>query len=152
MVACATSLAVLAACSSKPADSGSSETAAAPSSTAATTTPADPAAAVDFASLTGDAANGKTVFAKCMACHSLKDGENRIGPSLHGMIGRPAGQVTGFSYSTANKSSGIVWSKDELFKFLESPQKTVPGTKMSFPGLPMAQDRADVIAYLDAND
>ncbi len=79
----------------------------------------------------------------------LDAGVNRIGPSLHGIIGRTAGTVTGFTYSTANKNSGITWSPEKLFQYLEKPQRIVPGTKMAFAGLSKAQDRADVIAYLE---
>ncbi len=146
-------IALLSACGSKPDDS---ETAAPAETTAATPAAegnsAAPAATVTFASLTGDAVKGETTFKQCMACHSIKEGENRVGPSLHGIIGRTAGQVAGFSYSTANKTSGIVWSKEKLFEYLEAPQKVVVGTKMSFAGLKQAQDRADVIAYLDTHD
>jgi cytochrome c len=145
----AIALALLSACSSGKDDS---EEAAAPAAETAATPAAAPAAAVTFASLTGDAAKGQKVFAQCMACHSIKDGENRVGPSLHGIIGRTSGQVAGFSYSAANKASGIVWAKEKLYDYLEAPQKMIPGTKMTFAGLKAAQDRADVIAYLDAND
>ena len=68
--------------------------------------------------------------------------------SLHAIIGRHSGEIPGFAYSTANKNSGIVWSEEELFKYLEAPQKVIPGTKMAFAGLKKPQDRADVIAYL----
>jgi cytochrome c len=147
----AIALALLSACSSGKDDS---EEAAAPTAgTETAAAPADaPAAAVSFASLTGDATKGGKVFAQCMACHSIKEGENRLGPSLHGIIGRTSGQVAGFSYSAANKASGFVWAKEKLFDYLEAPQKMIPGTKMNFMGLKAAQDRADVIAYLDAND
>jgi cytochrome c len=142
-------IALLSACGSKPDDS---ETAAPTETTAAAPATGAPAAAVTFASLKGDATKGETIFKQCMACHSIKEGENRVGPSLHGIIGRTAGQVAGFTYSTANKTSGIVWSKDKLYEYLEAPQKVVVGTKMSFAGLKQAQDRADVIAYLDTHD
>jgi cytochrome c len=146
-------IALLSACGSKPDDS---ETAAPADTTAAAPAGAPaagaPTAAVTFASLTGDATKGETVFKQCMACHSIKEGENRVGPSLHGIIGRTAGQVAGFSYSAANKGSGIVWSKEKLYEYLEAPQKVVVGTKMAFAGLKQAQDRADVIAYLDTHD
>jgi cytochrome c len=146
-------IATLSACSGG-ADEPKAEdsTAATPAAPAATAPAAAPAAAVDFASLTGDATKGQKVFMQCMACHSIKEGENRVGPSLHGIIGRAAGSVAGFNYSAANKGSGLTWSKDQLFTYLEAPQKTIPGTKMAFVGLPTPQDRADVIAYLDAND
>ena len=67
---------------------------------------------------------------------------------IHGIIGRAAGQIAGFSYSAANKGSGITWTPAKLYQYLEKPMRVVPGTKMSFAGLPKGQDRADVIAYL----
>ena len=76
---------------------------------------------------------------------------NKIGPSLHGVVGRAAGSIAGFTYSSANKTSGITWSEAKLFQYLENPQRVVPGTKMSFPGWSDPQKRADVIAYLKAN-
>ncbi len=99
----------------------------------------------------GDAEHGATVFHKCAICHSVQAGANRIGPSLHGVVGRHSGTVEHFNYSAANKNSGIVWTAQKIFEYLKAPQKMVPGTKMAFPGLPEAQDRADVIAYLEAN-
>jgi cytochrome c len=101
--------------------------------------------------LTGDPDKGKSVFNKCMACHSIKAGENRVGPSLNGVIGRAAGSVAGFNYSPANKNSGITWTQQKIFDYLLKPTAMVPGTKMVFVGLPSAQDRADVIAYLKEN-
>lgn len=103
------------------------------------------------AALSGDPAHGEVVFHKCQVCHSIKEGENHIGPSLHGVVGRTAGSIANFNYSTANKTSGIVWTQEKLFVYLKNPQATVPGTKMSFPGLPKDQDRADVISYLVQN-
>ena len=101
-----------------------------------------------YANLTGDAAKGRRVFAVCGSCHSVKPGENRVGPSLAGVVGREAGSVEGFSYSEANANSGIVWTEGVLFEYLEAPQEYIPGTKMIYPGLKTEQDRADVIAYL----
>jgi len=101
-----------------------------------------------FADMKGDAASGEKIFAQCKACHVIDPGVNRIGPSLHGIIGRKSGQIAGFSYSAANKSSGITWTPEKLFQYLEKPSRVVPGTKMTFAGLAKAQDRADVIAYL----
>lgn len=123
----------------------------------ATTAPADaavvPAAATaaageDYASFTGDPVAGKRVFVKCLACHVVTQGQNRVGPSLYGIVGRPAGSIAGFAYSPANKNSGITWTEDVMFAYLKNPQAYIPGTKMVFPGLPSGQDRADVIAYL----
>ncbi|MDA1088717.1 MAG: cytochrome c family protein [Proteobacteria bacterium] len=96
----------------------------------------------------GDAEKGKKVFNKCKACHDIRAGKKKIGPSMFGIAGRPAGTVEGFRYSEAMKSSGVTWNDDNLDKYLEKPIKFVPKTKMSFPGLNKKNDRADVIAYL----
>jgi cytochrome c len=106
------------------------------------------AAGEDYAAFTGDAAAGKKVFVKCMACHVVTEGQNRVGPSLYGIVGRSAGSIAGFNYSPANKNSGIMWTEQVMFEYLKNPQAYIPGTKMVFPGLPSGQDRADVIAYL----
>jgi cytochrome c len=155
----------LAACS-KP------EPAAQPDSTATTTTEtpaagnetaaATPAAAgkpaadntdtldgTKFASFTGTAVAGEKVFAVCKTCHSPEQGKNMVGPSLWNVHDRPAGQVAGFNYTAANKNSGITWSNEKLFQYLENPQRVVPGTKMTYTGVKDAQKRADLIAYLD---
>jgi len=95
-----------------------------------------------------DAVHGKSVFVQCQACHVIDAGQNRVGPSLHAVVGRHSGQEPNFAYSAANKNSGIVWTEEVLFKYLENPRGYVPGTKMSFVGLKNPQDRADVIAYL----
>lgn len=97
--------------------------------------------------LTGDAARGQRVFARCAACHSINAGQNSIGPSLHGVVGRPAGTAPGFGYSPAIKTSGKTWTKEAIFAFLEAPPMNVPGTRMMFV-LTDPQDRADVITYL----
>lgn len=133
---------------------GGTESATPPAETTeaapATDATAEPAAAgpVEYASLTGDAAAGEKIFLQCKACHVLDEGVNRVGPSLHGIIGRTAGTVAGYNYSAANKNSGITWTEEELFRYLEAPQKIIPGTKMAFAGLKKPQDRANVIAYL----
>jgi cytochrome c len=120
-----------------------------PAETPAPTEAAAPAAGgTDYASYTGDAAKGKRVFAQCMTCHAVQEGRNNVGPSLYQIVGRTAGSVEGFKYSDANKNSGIVWTEEALFTYLENPQATIPGTIMAFPGLRNPQDRADVIAYL----
>lgn len=101
-----------------------------------------------YEALTGDAANGRRVFTQCMACHAVQEGRNMAGPSMFGIVGRPAGTVEGFRYSDANANSGIVWTEPTMFAYLEAPQQFIPGTIMAFPGLRDPQDRADVIAYL----
>jgi cytochrome c len=138
-----------------------SVTATTPAAVPSTAAPAVPAIAADntdtiagvkLASYTGDAKKGEVDFITCKTCHTIEAGVNRIGPSLHGVVGRKAGIIPGFVYSTANKDSGITWTPDKLFQYLEKPQRVVPGTKMTFPGWPDdPQKRADVIAYLQAN-
>jgi len=97
----------------------------------------------------GDPEAGKQVFKKCHACHNVGEGaRNAVGPILNGVVGRKAGSVEGYNYSEANKSSGITWDEATLDVYLKDPRAKVPGTKMSFPGLPSDTDRANVIAYL----
>ncbi|HET6160215.1 MAG TPA: cytochrome c family protein [Dongiaceae bacterium] len=96
----------------------------------------------------GDPTHGKQVFAKCLACHSLEAGVNKVGPSLHGLIGRASASIDSFTYSDAMKNAHVNWTPEVLDQYLTNPKKMVPGTKMAFPGLPKDKDRADVIAYL----
>lgn len=96
----------------------------------------------------GDAAAGKKVFAKCAVCHVVDKPQNKVGPSLHGVIGRPAGAVEGFKYSDAMKNSGLVWDEATLDQYLENPKGFVKGNKMAFAGLKKPEDRANVIAYI----
>lgn len=97
-------------------------------------------------------AAGEKVFKKCAACHAIGDGAtNRVGPELNGLIGRTAGTAPGFSYSDAMKAAGaggLVWNSDTLHTYLEKPKAMVPGTKMTFAGLPKPEDRDAVIAYI----
>jgi cytochrome c len=102
-----------------------------------------------LANFTGNAANGKLVFAQCRTCHVTDVGVNKIGPSLNNIIGRTAGTVSGYTYSAANAGAGFAWTKEKLFQFLEKPQRVIPQTKMIYGGLPNAQKRADLIAYLE---
>lgn len=96
----------------------------------------------------GDPVAGKSLFARCAACHSAKPGENRMGPSLHGVVGRKAGVEPGFAYSPALKDSGLTWTPAELDAYLANPRQKVPGVRMIFGGLPSPTDRANLIAYL----
>ena len=152
------SLATLTACGGKQAEEApaAAATEAAPAAAdtpAAAETPAAAAAAggkVEYASFTGDAAAGEKVFAACRTCHVFDEGVNRVGPSLHKIVGRKSGSVAGFSYSEANKASGVTWTADVLFQYLEDPKGFMPGTKMAFPGVKDAQKRADLVAYLEA--
>lgn len=109
----------------------------------------DAAEDVDVAGLVAaaDVAKGEVVFKKCAACHKL-DGNNAVGPHLDGVLHRDAGAVEGFAYSDAMHAHGP-WTPEALFAFLDNPKKVVPGTKMSFAGLPKPEDRANLIAYLE---
>jgi cytochrome c len=96
-----------------------------------------------------DAAAGEKDFMVCRACHQIGPGAKiAVGPVLNGVIGRKAGTFPGYQYSPANKESGIVWTPEELEKYLTNPQAVVPHTKMIFPGLKDEQKRKDVIAFL----
>lgn len=96
----------------------------------------------------GDPEAGKKVFARCGACHNITD-VNKIGPGLHGLIGRTAGTHEGFNYSAANKASGVVWTAETLDPYLKDPKGYMPGNKMAFAGLKKDDERANVIAYLE---
>jgi cytochrome c len=96
-----------------------------------------------------DASAGEKDFAVCRACHQIgPTAKNAVGPPLNGIVGRKAGTYEGYVYSPANKDSGIVWTPEELDKYLTAPQTVVPRTKMIFPGLKEEQKRKNVIAYL----
>jgi len=97
----------------------------------------------------GDAAQGKKVFVKCQACHSLEAGVNKVGPTLHGILGRGSAAEADFSYSDAMKNANLQWTPETLDQYLTNPRKMVPGTKMAFPGLPKEKDRANIISYLE---
>jgi cytochrome c len=107
------------------------------------------AATVTPASAAGDAEAGKKVFNKCAACHSIEPGKTRVGPSLFGVVGRKAGTLEGYSYSSAMKGSGLTWDEATLNTYLENPQGVVKGTKMTFLGVKDPTERANVIAYLE---
>ncbi len=94
----------------------------------------------------GDPARGMQIYQRCQLCHSIE--HDLVGPRHLGLFGRKAGSIVGYPYSTAMKNSGITWSEETLDQFLRGPQAFVPGTRMTFTGLPNEQDRADVIAYL----
>ncbi len=99
----------------------------------------------------GDAEHGKKVFRKCKACHYVDKEKNKVGPYLKGVVGRKAASVEGFKYSAAMKAKGeegLVWTEENLDKYLTKPKAFTPHNKMSFAGLKKAEDRADVIAYL----
>jgi cytochrome c len=96
-----------------------------------------------------DAMAGEMIGERCGACHDwTKGGPNKIGPNLYGVVGRMRASAPGFEYSPAMKMKGGAWTYDELFQFLRQPASFVPGTKMTFAGLPKSQDRVNVIAFL----
>ncbi|HEX8057750.1 MAG TPA: cytochrome c family protein [Novosphingobium sp.] len=97
----------------------------------------------------GDPVKGKTVFARCMACHKI-DASNTsgLGPNLNRLAGRRAGSLPGFRYSPAMAGSGKVWNDASLDAYLAAPARNVPGNRMAFPGLSNPADRQNVIAYI----
>ena len=83
-----------------------------------------------------DADAGKASFNKCLACHAVGEGaKNKVGPLLNGLDGRKSGTVEGYSYSEANKNSGITWNKDVFLEYIRDPKAKIPGTKMAFAGI-----------------
>ena len=96
----------------------------------------------------GDAKAGKAAFAQCFSCHSVEPGDHRTGPSLAGIIDKPAGSAEGFSYSPASAQSGVVWNAENLDAFLANPRDVIPETRMIFPGVSDPQTRAHIVAYL----
>ena len=92
-----------------------------------------------FASVPGyaqDAASGEKIFVQCKTCHQIgENAKNAVGPVLNGLFGRKAGTVEGFSYSSANKNSGIIWDEATFREYIKDPRAKIPGTKMTFPGL-----------------
>jgi len=100
-----------------------------------------------------DAAAGENSFKKCLACHSIGEGaKNKVGPVLNGLDGRKSGTVEGFSYSDANKGSGITWNKDQFLDYIKDPKAKIPGTKMVFAGIKNEKEANDLWAYLSQFD
>uniref|UniRef100_A0AC35EU47 Cytochrome c domain-containing protein n=1 Tax=Panagrolaimus sp. PS1159 TaxID=55785 RepID=A0AC35EU47_9BILA len=98
----------------------------------------------------GDYEKGKKIFKqRCLQCHVVDSTATKTGPTLNGVIGRKSGTVPGFDYSPANKSKGVVWTRETLFEYLLNPKKYIPGTKMVFAGLKKADERADLIKYIE---
>jgi len=116
------------------------------------------AAAGLFAALAGSAAaqdveKGQKSFNKCLPCHSVgDDAQNKIGPVLNGLDGRKAGTVANFSYSDANKNSGITWDEANFKEYIKDPRAKIPGTKMIFAGIKNEQEINDLWAYLKQFD
>jgi cytochrome c len=103
--------------------------------------------------LAQDVAAGETSFKKCLACHSIGEGaKNKVGPVLNGLDGRHSGSVEGFSYSDANKNSGITWNKDQFLDYIKDPKAKIPGTKMAFAGIKNEKEAQDLWAYISQFD
>lgn len=101
------------------------------------------------AALAGDAASGKTIFARCSICHTVQKGRaNGLGPNLFGVVGRKAAAAPNFAYSSALKNSRITWTPDKLKAWISGPARMVPGTKMAFAGISNPKQADDVVAYL----
>jgi cytochrome c len=100
----------------------------------------------------GDVASGQLVFNNaCRTCHTTKEGDNRLGPNLYKIIGRKAGSVQDYGYSSAMKGADFVWDEEKLDRFIASPEQLVPGNNMKpFSGLASADDRAKVVGFLQS--
>ena len=106
-------------------------------------------AATQTARAEGDAAAGEQVFKQCLPCHSIGPGaKNKVGPELNGLDGRKSGTAEGFSYSAANKDSGITWSEATFKEYIKDPRAKIPGTKMFFPGIKNETEISNLWAYL----
>jgi cytochrome c len=129
-------------------------------STAATTSPAAAPTLTDAQQKTliaqlpaayqaADLSNGEAKFAVCRSCHTTSPGgDDMTGPNLWGIFGRKAGSKPGFTYSDDLKNAGWTWDADHIDKWITNPRTVLPGTKMTFIGMPDANDRRDVVAFL----
>ena len=105
------------------------------------------------AALAQDVAAGKTSFNKCLACHAIGEGaKNKVGPELNGLNGRKSGSAPDYSYSDANKNSGITWNEAEFKNYIKDPKAKIPGTKMIFAGIKNETEVNDLWAYLAQYD
>jgi cytochrome c len=96
-----------------------------------------------------DVAAGERSFNKCRACHQLGEtAKNGVGPVLNGLFGRHSGSIEGYSYSNANKNSGITWDDAVFAEYIKDPRAKIPGTKMVFAGIKNEKEIADLTAYL----
>jgi cytochrome c len=101
----------------------------------------------------GSVADNQLVFNNvCRTCHTLKEGDNRLGPNLHNVIGRKAGSVPDYGYSSAMKDADLTWDRATLDRFIANPDQVVPVNRMKpYGGLTSAEERAKIIAYLEVN-
>ena len=100
--------------------------------------------------LAQDVAAGEKIFnTRCKVCHQIGEGaKNAVGPVLNGLMGRKTGSVEGYSYSDANKNSGLIWDEATFREYIKNPRAKIPGTKMVFPGLPKEEDVSNLLAFL----
>ena len=109
--------------------------------------------AISSAASAQDVAAGKTAFNKCLACHAIGEGaKNKVGPELNGLNGRKSGSVEGYSYSDANKNSGITWDEATFKEYIKNPKAKIPGTKMVFPGITKESEVNDIWAFIAQYD
>jgi cytochrome c len=100
-----------------------------------------------------DIAAGKTAFNQCLPCHSIGPGaKNKFGPELNGLNGRETGSAPGYTYSSANKNSGITWNEQQFLEYIKDPQKKIPGTKMPFAGIKDPTEAQNLWAYISSFD
>jgi cytochrome c len=105
--------------------------------------------AIGTAAQAQDVAAGEQSFKKCLPCHSVGPAaKNKVGPELNGLDGRKAGTAPDYSYSDANKNSGITWNKEVFEEYIADPRAKIPGTKMIFPGIKNDKERDNLWAYL----
>jgi cytochrome c len=103
--------------------------------------------------LAQDVAAGKTSFNKCLPCHSVGEGaKNKVGPELNGLNGRKAGAAPDYSYSEANKNSGLTWDEATFKDYIKDPKAKIPGTKMVFAGIKNEKEADDLWAFLAQYD
>jgi cytochrome c len=115
--------------------------------------PAEADKPIEFYLASADAAKGEQAFKKCMACHNAEPGgANALGPALYGVMGNPVAGHPGFAFSDALKSKGGTWDWKTMSQWLASPKKFAPGTKMTFAGLSSAEERANLMAFLNSRD
>ena len=109
--------------------------------------------AATSAALAQDVAAGKTSFNKCMACHAIGAGaRNKVGPELNGLDGRKSGTAPDYSYSDANKNSGITWNETQFKDYIKDPKATIPGTKMAFAGIKNEKEINDLWVFIEQYD
>ena len=101
------------------------------------------------AAVAQDVAAGEQSFKKCLPCHAVGEGaKNKVGPMLNGLEGRKSGTIEGFTYTDANKNSGLVWDEATFNDYIKDPRKKIPGTKMVFAGIKSEKEISDLWAYM----